>query len=160
MADARAQWGEFLDHEWYDNGESARPEPWRTHPNAQRAFLFPRALLEDLAQPDRLREIRGSARVRLVRDQLLRDGLREPLEFVIDTDGLLALRDGHHRLLASQDLTWCRKMPAFFSRSTRLRVANRRACDLLEQLLREGEPIRPAPRISHRTQRLTNRRRF
>lgn len=131
-------WGEFLDHEWYYAAVMPRvKEPWRRHPMAVHSFLFPRELISTLAQDERLREVRSDhERIETIRSSLLQDGLCKPLELVVDAQGRLVLWDGHHRLLASEGISWLARLPAYFTRSESIRVLSQPVADLLEALLR------------------------
>lgn len=144
-------WGEFLDHEWYYRAPPGRqlPEPWRYHPVAPHCFEFDRSLIGLLAQPVRLRTIsRDTERLGTLRSELLRDGLRTPLEAVADGNGHVVLRDGHHRLLASDGIPAFRAMPVFFSPSAGIRVPSHPIAGLLEAMLRSAIANRVAWRAA------------
>ena len=138
---------EFLDTEWfYEPAPPAppTPEPWRSHRLASRCYLLPRGVLLRLAQPERLAQIaRDHERLASVRRSLEEDGLHQPLELVIDTEGHIVLRDGHHRLLCSAGLRPFSTLPTFFTRSPGIGVPSSRAADLLEILIRSAEPVAP-----------------
>lgn len=113
--------GEFLDHEWFHPGPAEPdpfPQPWLDHPESSRCFLFPRALLLEMAQGPRLalvsREVDYLAGLR---SSLSTVGLREPLELVIDRAGRIVVREGHHRLLATESLAEFDRLPAYFTQS-------------------------------------------
>lgn len=117
--------GEFLDHEWYSSFEPV-PEPWREHRWAARSFLFTRSFLLDLAQPERLQQVRADTEhIAALRHDLSVNGLRRPLEVVIDRAGRVVLRDGHHRLVASAGLPGFTTFPVVFTESDHVRVTAR-----------------------------------
>ncbi|QBQ74836.1 hypothetical protein [Caudovirales GX15bay] len=137
-------YGEFLDYEWYYTPcpVPAVVEPWRSHRFAGRCFLVPRELLFRVAQQERLTLIaQDTERLVRVRASLQTDGLRFPLELVIDDGGHIVLRDGHHRLLSSEGLPLFRRLPVYFTRSPGIGVPALRTADLLELLIRLIEPV-------------------
>lgn len=124
-------WGEFLDTEWYQEGiVIERPvdpitlDPWRTSGRWEgRIFLISRELIEKVAQTERIIFCYGdSDRVRHIREEIFTGGLREPLELVVDLNGRVVLRDGHHRLLATDGLEHFQKLPVIITHSDRIRV--------------------------------------
>jgi hypothetical protein len=143
-------WGEFLDFEWYYDspGSPPRPEPWRRHRLAARCFELPRELLEQLAQAPRLAQIsRDVERLDHVRTSLADVGLREPLEIAVDGAGHIALRDGHHRLVATRTLPGFEHLPAFITPSDGIAVRATNVLAVLEPLLRS---VQVSSQPSHR----------
>lgn len=115
--------GEYLDLEWYYEPSpqpEPQPEPWRQHRLAPQCVLVPRQILLSLAQGPRLVEVgRDWAAIAEIRVQLENEGLREPLELVIDRDGRIVLRDGHHRILATDGMGQFDYLPVLITRSDR-----------------------------------------
>lgn len=109
---------------------------------ADRLFLASYSFLIELAQPERLRDIADDTeRIDKIRASLIEDGLEQPLEICVDRYGRIALRDGHHRLLAMIGLDGFASLPVFFSPSEGIRVTSQMMMHVLERLLRHVRPI-------------------
>lgn len=84
----------------------AWPEPWRRNPRAAGCVVVPVAVLIDIADPDELGEARRLRRDRIdwVRDSINANGVELPVIVVVDAKGHVTVRDGHHRILAADEL--------------------------------------------------------
>lgn len=132
---------EFLDLEWYYAEPPApepRPEPWRHHPLAGACLLFARDVLMAMAQGPRLALIsRDGEYLDRLRASLVAEGLKVPLELVIDREGRIVLKDGHHRLLVTEGVEGFETFPARLTRSdTGIAVTCATVFDILSELLR------------------------
>ena len=133
-------WGEYLDDEWYYQSPAVppRPEPWRDHPLSSQAVLVPRHIVEMLAQPARVGQIsRDTERLDSIRASLLSDGLKEPLEIVVD--GRIVLRNGHHRLTCTTELPGFEMWPVVFAPSDGIRCRAIPIANVMALLLTEAE---------------------
>lgn len=98
------------------------PQPWRDNPRNDDAFLVRREVLLVFAQGERLSEIsRNLERLAWIQESMDIDGIKEPLELVIDSYGIIVLRDGHHRLLCAGELGM-EELPIILTASERSRT--------------------------------------
>lgn len=98
-------YAEFVDV--YDNQiqrKKERIEPWRLHPEAERATLIPVKVALRFANDSRLKTIYNHEHdyIHSLADDIGRNGLHTPLEMKVDDDGKICVVEGHHRLMAVQ----------------------------------------------------------
>lgn len=131
---------EFIDTEWYQ----AEPlvvfiekEGWTRGLWADQVVLLDQDLVSGLAQPDRLTEIQRKD-IQILDDlevAIRHRGFDEPLLVLIDKNGKVVLRDGHHRLVVSRRLG-IKKLPVRFKKSENIRYnAGMMARDVLPRIL-------------------------
>lgn len=141
-SDPLQPWGEFIDTEWYAEGAPIPllSDPWRQRP--LNIVMVPRDILEAIVQPERMRFCDSDhEKLAQVRAELLRDGLREPLELVLDNQGRIILRDGHHRLVVTRAWRHFETLPCIFTRSEQIRVAGfGNLSSLAADLILRGSP--------------------
>lgn len=127
---------EFLDTEWYEPWpEPPTPghmlDPWRSNPSA---VLIERSIIERLAKGERLVEIErfDVARIEMIAASIEEEGLREPLLVLVTDNGAIALKEGHHRLVATRRWEHFRSLPVVIRRGE---LKNHRPVRVAEVLL-------------------------
>lgn len=120
-------------------------EPWEHM--ADECVVIPVALVREISQPNRLVRIANDDLTDLV--QSLRDeGLRDPLQLLVDDRGRLCLQNGHHRLLAAEFLGRD-SLPVRIESATSLRVDSYPAKDVLFKLLKSVSNFATDSGIQH-----------
>lgn len=136
---------EFLDNEWYDSKRYPRLAPHKLDPWRNKClksvYLIPRSILEDIVQVQQYQYCisQDIEKVDLIRQSILEVGLEKPFEIVIDSRGVIILRDGHHRLIATQGLKHFDFIPCTISKSEVIRATGGLLIrDILPRLLLNG----------------------
>lgn len=127
---------EYEDTEWYQPWpEPPVPghqlDPWRSDPSA---FLVSRELVERLAKGERLIEIErfDVDRIEAIAASIAEEGLREPLLVLVTDAGAIALKEGHHRLVATRRWEHFSSLPVVIRRGE---LKNHRPVRIAEVLL-------------------------
>lgn len=110
-------------------------EPWRDSP--MDVVLIPLEAVIHFTDPAKLAFIEQFEydQVEALRLVICSEGLKSPLEMVIDIFGKLTLRNGHHRLLALRDLGE-NEIPVYFLKSNNVRTFCRPLHEELPYLIR------------------------
>ncbi len=133
-------WGEFLDHEWYAEGAPVvvPQDPWRTNPLwAGQTVEMSREILKKMVNKEQMQRIqlRDMAKVHEVAASISEVGLERPLTLVVDRAGWIVLKDGHHRLLATEGMGGYESLPCTLKYSEKIRVASANLSEVLFDLL-------------------------
>lgn len=127
---------EFLDTEWYQPWPAPpvpghQLDPWRSDPSA---LLVNRELVERLAKGERLVEIErfDVDRIEAIAASIAEEGLREPLLVLVTDAGTIALKEGHHRLVATRRWKHFSSLPVVIRRGE---LKNHRPVRIAEVLL-------------------------
>lgn len=93
-----ALYAEFLDTEWFYDSPKVEQEP-------SDVKMMPTSVVMDLAQPSRVRQILLKDRPILndLHLSVARTGIQTPLVIKIDKRGMIALFDGHHRIVVATE---------------------------------------------------------
>lgn len=121
---------EYLDTEWLrPDRDEVLPthmlDPWRNDPMwADRVALLPRDVVRRTLQRRAVRhcETRDRDKVQLVRREIGKRGLERPLEMLTGRNGLVVLRDGHHRFLATEGIPHFKMIPCYFTATDNVAV--------------------------------------
>lgn len=135
---------EFLDTEWYESERFIRQpgymkDPWKSNKQYKDIFLVPRIFLETITQKKQYNYclITDQEKVFEVKRDINENGLRNPLEIVVDSGGSIVLRDGHHRLLATDGIDHFIYLPCFMTQSENIRASGaRQLMDCLTEMFR------------------------
>lgn len=127
---------EYEDAEWYEPWpEPPTPghmlDPWRSNPSA---VLIDRGIIERLAKGERLAEIErfDTARIDAIASSIEQEGLREPLLVLATDGGAIALKEGHHRLVATRRWKHFSSLPVVIKRGE---LKNHRPVRIAEVLM-------------------------
>lgn len=145
-----SMYGEFLDTEWLEPWPDPPPpvpephtlDPWRCHAGPD-VILVPRELVERLVQPDRMREIADDVEdLEELAESIESVGLQNPLRLVVDQNGKICVRNGHHRIIVTRRWEHFEWLPLRIERSDGIRV-NRavRVSDVILELLLRSAPV-------------------
>lgn len=98
-------YAEFVDV--YDNQmqrKKEKVEPWRLHPDAEKAVLIPVEAALTFINDSRLKTIYNHEKeyIHSLAEDIRINGLHTPLEMKVDDDGKICLVEGHHRIMAAQ----------------------------------------------------------
>lgn len=99
------------------------PEPWTQHHLARQAGLVPTDVLATIADPGELARLRRRQPEYLadLREQIMADGVREPLELAVDANGRICVQNGHHRVIVAID-AGIERLPVRWVRSEGVRM--------------------------------------
>jgi hypothetical protein len=127
---------EFLDTEWLEPWPDPptpghKLDPWRADTTA---ILVRGELVERVAKGERLAEIERFDRERIdaIADSIAEHGLREPLVVLVTDGGAIALKEGHHRLVATRRWEHFALLPVVIRRGE---LKNHRPVRIAEVLL-------------------------